>query len=788
MGIRRFSALLIGGLAASILVACGGGGGGGGEIAATSAVSVTVIDGAIENALVCLDKNTNGACDVGEPQGRTTADGKVTFTVAKADLGQYPILAVVGTDAIDKDTGAVTERYVMKAPKDAAALVTPLTTLVQTTVETTGGSTKDAASAVQLQLGITNSPLDDFTKNSDTTAQAIANAVVVTTQQQSALVKAAVGTKTSSDATITQADVDKLVTQKVAALAQQLATAASDATVTAAGTAVARVAALKVKTAVIVSTDGIKDKDSASVAVDQAKTTLPDTSFVGGEARASLANFRFNSLSDNYMRYSVRTAAEATPVNGVYKYRWLRQQRYGNGDVANWTEGSHPSRGTDLHWTGSAWSACEINGQHTQTVPDAKGNGSYNYCNGLELGTSNNTAADISSKKMIDIYQAIRSQGYDNIKIGLTADAAATLLGTAAFPDKSTVNYNNSINTVNAVGYYPGDGNWVNLPDADLAAGKATACSNSPEAAKTATLDQLVAIMRGTPCVNKAFNGVGLNSAKIESGDRNESWTNTTLSLGVIGTAPTYSDIGQASSYYTGNTRVRVAFADGNVAKYYVCKESWSGSARNCDAKGTGTYKIETVGANKVMGFTGLPSILASSQSWERKFVQSGTHVFYGYQDLPAPGRTVRLNQVAANALFAQLGMSKVIAPSDRVNLTAASYDGYYKGTFTGSVTGSAGGTAIDGTFYVSVTPGSTTQCGGTSSGLVTVGNPTGQFACSVSSVTPPTNEGSTATFTAIVDGDNTFTGSVDYYTGALSGTWKSGDNSVTGTFAATRQ
>ena len=58
-------ALVVAGAGLLTLYGCGGGGGG--DVASTTTdVPITVIDGAIQNANVCLDKNNNGACDPGE--------------------------------------------------------------------------------------------------------------------------------------------------------------------------------------------------------------------------------------------------------------------------------------------------------------------------------------------------------------------------------------------------------------------------------------------------------------------------------------------------------------------------------------------------------------------------------------------------------------------------------------------------------------------------------------------------------------------------------------------------
>ena len=60
--------LALSGAALLTLAACGGGGDSAVEVlepvpAPTTNVPVKVIDGAIKNALVCLDKNANNACD-----------------------------------------------------------------------------------------------------------------------------------------------------------------------------------------------------------------------------------------------------------------------------------------------------------------------------------------------------------------------------------------------------------------------------------------------------------------------------------------------------------------------------------------------------------------------------------------------------------------------------------------------------------------------------------------------------------------------------------------------------
>jgi len=123
-----------------VLSACGGGGGGGSSsnadgtpTAKTKPTTITVIDGYIQDAIVCVDKNTNGSCDAGEAQGKTGADGKVTLDIPLDDVGKYPIVAYIPAEAFDSDNPKVSvgKSYTMSAPADQSAIVSPLSTLVK---------------------------------------------------------------------------------------------------------------------------------------------------------------------------------------------------------------------------------------------------------------------------------------------------------------------------------------------------------------------------------------------------------------------------------------------------------------------------------------------------------------------------------------------------------------------------------------------------------------------------------------------------------------------------------
>jgi hypothetical protein len=115
MKLSKLAALMAAaGSIATLVAGCGGGGGGGDSTPAATTIDVStkVLDGAIANATVCLDRNDNGACDADESSGRSGADGAATLKVAKDDAGKFPLLALVDTDATDADHGAITSAYV----------------------------------------------------------------------------------------------------------------------------------------------------------------------------------------------------------------------------------------------------------------------------------------------------------------------------------------------------------------------------------------------------------------------------------------------------------------------------------------------------------------------------------------------------------------------------------------------------------------------------------------------------------------------------------------------------
>ncbi|NBW49238.1 MAG: alpha/beta fold hydrolase [Betaproteobacteria bacterium] len=143
----------------ALLTACGGGGGSGAG-SATSSLSGNVIDGYIEGAKVCLDVNSNGACDTGEPTATTDSAGKYQLIPGSINTTGLNVIAEIPDTAKDSDDGGRTllaagkSAYTMVAPAAESSVVTPITTLIVGKVKTDNLSTATAKVRVLEELGL----------------------------------------------------------------------------------------------------------------------------------------------------------------------------------------------------------------------------------------------------------------------------------------------------------------------------------------------------------------------------------------------------------------------------------------------------------------------------------------------------------------------------------------------------------------------------------------------------------------------------------------------------------
>ncbi|WP_295532301.1 histidine-type phosphatase [uncultured Pseudacidovorax sp.] len=140
--------------------------------AAAGSVSGMVVGSYFRNARVCIDSNANLRCDAGEPSARTGDDGRFTLQGTAGAL-----VAEIGTEAIEFDPAAgtarpVTQRLVLRAPKEAPGVVSAFSTAVSAEME--GGLTFQAAvTKVALAAGVPAAKLlTDFNREADATDQA----------------------------------------------------------------------------------------------------------------------------------------------------------------------------------------------------------------------------------------------------------------------------------------------------------------------------------------------------------------------------------------------------------------------------------------------------------------------------------------------------------------------------------------------------------------------------------------------------------------------------------------
>ncbi|MGR4871378.1 hypothetical protein ACIPRI_21245 [Variovorax sp. LARHSF232] len=670
------------------LSACGGGsnGGGGnsspaetpptGTAPTTTPVEVKVIDGALSNALVFLDRNNNSALDTGEPSAKTDASGKASIDVPNEDVGKAPVVALVGTDAVDADTGPVAVPFTMRSPADRTGVISPLTTIVQRIVDDTGVTTTQAEAAAMGRTGMT-SMLADYTLDSSAggkEAALLARLMVLATQQQTAALAPSIGGADMGGGTITSADVDRAILGSMVRSVPDMAAAARGADLQAACAASSDAgcqSALQAQAAQINAGSRLSD---ASLPLLVAASRAPNPGPTAGQpasAGATLADLAFGDANNWYYRVFVATSVEATPnAQGMTHYREF-QRANTNGALVEWGHGSSYARRNDMHWNGSAWAACVAGQQMQQTARDAAGRtADGNYCDGLEHSSSGQWSLDIGGRNMLDVALAIRSAlpvhaNWGNPPAGYAGNSNPDI-ASSVLPSGARLTAQASTVTSNALQYdaiAP-----VRVYSAAVAAGgdaranPSSAC-NSTEAIgspllELQTLEEILASNRGTPCL---FNQGAINSSAsptpILSPDPNEWWGNSTLRIGIVGLAPVLAN---PTTFFTGNTDIRIAFPGGDAVGYYACQQRHiNGSPRNCVPIGSGTYTIETLGDARVLRLT-QPPAQAAWLDFERLFVERGGKVYYGSQRKLSTGMSLRLNLPATNAFFGQLGIPPV--------------------------------------------------------------------------------------------------------------------------------
>lgn len=162
------------------LTACSGGSdsdSGGGAVDTTTTLSGIVADGYLLNATVCLDLNLSKTCDSGEPTATSTKGGKYSLDATKVQIDTFPVIAeIIAGITVDEDNpdAPVAKAYALTAPAGKGAFVSPLTTMVQAQIETTGKTSEQIENEILASMGqdpTVVSLFDDYVaKKADTTS------------------------------------------------------------------------------------------------------------------------------------------------------------------------------------------------------------------------------------------------------------------------------------------------------------------------------------------------------------------------------------------------------------------------------------------------------------------------------------------------------------------------------------------------------------------------------------------------------------------------------------------
>ncbi len=632
--------------------------------AAKTSVALQVLDGPISNAEVCYDRNGDSVCADSEEVTRSNSSGVATLQVPSVDVGNYRWLARVGTDATNVTTGAIGTSYVLTAPSArslSSTTISPLTTLLQTYMEQSGGGVADAEKWFKVQTGITASPLDDYTKALDVGALTLSRVVVAALQAQAQLLLPLVGQRDLLGTTISRTDLDRVVPTALLGIVADLAATARATAIVNAATPVARETAIYSATAKLVA-------EASDLTVVNAPTKIAltrmarDTTSAAVADGASMPSFSYGDANNWFYRAYAATAADNTVDASGLSHYYDAHRYMSVGKFTEWGSGNVQSRSGDFHWSGKAWVSCPLGFRSALTARDAAGSRLSYYCDGRSSDRTSQSLVNVSGRLMSEVIADFRKfPGSDaGIAYANWGTSNPSLLGVTTFPAASMLTYQTSMNIDNAYGYNP-DFPAVLVASAETAAGGDTrvgasfACATNNSATVATTLEEMIAKNPGKPCIfAQSSNADGLSLTP------HEVWLSTSLFMRTLGNATTLP-LG-TGNYYSANLRIRAAFAVGNKVNYLSCYERRSDSTSlNCALIGSGTYKIETLGDARVLSFQNQPTATLAG-GYAQVMIERGGKIFYGFQVTPGSvTSSMRLNLTATNALFTKLGLPPLV-------------------------------------------------------------------------------------------------------------------------------
>jgi hypothetical protein len=396
-------------------------------------------------------------------------------------------------------------------------------------------------------------------------------------------------------------------------------------------------------------------------------------------AFANLRSFTYTDTNNWFYYASEGTVADSTLDSDGLRHFYNIRTRDVSGAITSWCFNKSLTRQGDLHWNGNVWTDCPLYFRSSETVPNAEGTYTYNYCDSFETGTGQNSSpTDISNNTMSSVVSEFKAYPGEftgngsNVPYTSWGPSNLAALGTTTFPTGSTMSYHTDKVLTSAYTYDVTSP--VSVYTAAVAAGGSVsdipvpACAgvNTPADVQAvyslaSTLEDIITRNPGKPCT--FFQGTENGYKSLPN---NEWWSNSTVGIGSL-----ENEVNNTASpltpYYSTTALLRVAFepssnvAIGNVTFYSCLERASNGTSRNCTPIGTGTYSVQTLGDARVLTLSDPPD-LALQLGWTRIFVQRGGNVYFGYQNIAGGSSTYpRLNITAANALFTQLGVPVMV-------------------------------------------------------------------------------------------------------------------------------
>jgi hypothetical protein len=602
---------------AVLLSACGSGGDADPPppvVPAVVAVSGVVADGPLKDATVCYDLNDNGACDSGEPSAVTDADGKYRFDIDESAAGQHSVLASVPATSIDKDTGLpVGVAFQLKSPATGTAgaqavFVSPLTTVVANIIEDSGKTLAEAVAQVQDTLGLSASPMTDFTATGAAADVGLAARVVGTVIIETS--------KLAVDGNVAAGPTAQLIreatTSQLAFLAAALAASTAETPEAKAAEAAAALASQLNLSAATVS----------AVAEQLVKPTGT------AEAPGPFVNVRRFAYTDaNNYSYTLFTGDNSQlDADGKFTANEVRNTVSAGVNL--------PFNRNQMYWTGTEWKTCELQWQvitgikaGTATTPQTSA-----YC-GASRNESKIATEDIAGKTLREIVTKIRAYPLAD-SVGPHTDPVSGL----------PVNWGPSPDLLPADAVFPAGAAMSSRSTRSDIGG-----TDRIELAGKSSVRWSDGVYRQATRLEQ-YSGMpgNLADAAVVPGNGN------TVFVADVTLAE------QADATLEKFKRWRAGFDVAALKiRFYQCDvRKADQAALNCASAGDGTLAITTQGGIRLMRVaSGYPAALTTRLGQERFWAETGGNVLRGARDLERTRYDQRINGVAWNTLRTALGI-----------------------------------------------------------------------------------------------------------------------------------